>query len=117
MKYPCSVCGSCCLQIGKVVISAIAALDQADKDKSEIHPILEELASFPYDILESGACSKLKDGLCTVYETRPLICNTDKMYKKYWAAVMTEKDYHLQSLKSCAKLQGRLKHGDSTGNN
>ena len=27
----------------------------------------------------AGTCEKLVDGRCSVYETRPLICNIDKM--------------------------------------
>lgn len=107
-KFPCFICGSCCKSIGQLVVSAIAALDEAEKTGAEIHPILEELASFPYDILESGACSKLKDDLCLIYSARPLICNTEKMYEKYWSKLMTEEEYFAMSRKSCLKLQERI---------
>ena len=36
--------------------------------------------NFPYDINPDGSCSKLnEDGLCSVYENRPIICNIDLM--------------------------------------
>jgi Fe-S-cluster containining protein len=108
-KFPCQVCAACCLQIGKVVISAIAALDEAERTGTEIHPILEEIAQFPYDILENGACSKLRDGICSIYSARPLICDIEAMYNKFWSHLMSEKDYHIQSKMSCLKLQERLK--------
>lgn len=105
-KFPCDVCGSCCRSIGKVVISAIASLDEADKTGEEIHPILEELAEFPHEINPDGSCSKLNGDICSVYETRPVICNTEAMYTKYWSQVMSEKDFHTHSKVTCLKLQG-----------
>lgn len=106
-KFPCLVCGCCCKSIGHVVISAIAGLDEAERTGAETHPIMEELAAFPYDILESGACSKLNGDLCSVYPERPLICDTEAMYKKYWSQIMSEKDYIVQAKMSCLKLIGR----------
>lgn len=110
-KFACQVCSACCRSIGQLVVSAIAALDEAEKTGAEIHPILEELAQFPYDILESGACSKLKDDICLIYSSRPLICNMEAMYEKFWKHLMSEKDYFIQSKMSCLKLQEKLKKG------
>lgn len=109
--FNCSICGSCCRSIGKVVISAIAALDEAEKNGDQIHPILDELASFPYDITDQGACTQLDPGgFCKVYMNRPLICNVDKMYEKFWTGIMTRDEYYTQSHASCDKLRRRL-HG------
>jgi len=112
-KFQCDVDGCCCKSIGRVVISAIAALDESERTGAEVHPILNELAEFPYDINPDGSCSKLNGDLCTVYETRPLVCNTEEMYKKYWSQVMSEKDYFIQSKMTCLKLHGRLKDANN----
>ena len=105
MAFECDICGSCCSQIGKLVISCIAALDEADKSGQPVHPIVQELAEFPYDILENGSCSKLTDCFCSIYETRPLVCRTDLMWEKYWQNVMTREEWHIKSKESCAKLK------------
>jgi Fe-S-cluster containining protein len=89
------------------VVGAIAALDQAERDGSEVHPIIFDLSEFPYDVTESGTCSKLQGDICTVYATRPLVCNTGAMYEKYWKQVMTEKEYIVQSKMTCLKLHQR----------
>ena len=35
---------------------------------------------FPYDINPDGSCSKLnEEGLCSVYENRPIMCNVQLM--------------------------------------
>jgi Fe-S-cluster containining protein len=103
--YDCNICGCCCRKVGLMVINAIITMDEADKSGQEIHPIIEEIASFPYDILESGACSQLDGEICKVYQTRPLICNTDKMYEKFWQHVMTKDEHYKQTKLSCDKLR------------
>ena len=110
MKFDCECCGCCCRSIGKFVVGAIAAMDEAEKTGAEIHPILEEIASFPYDISPEGACSKLSGDLCSIYETRPLVCNTDAMFDKYWQHVMTREQWYAESKKSCAKLKLKGAH-------
>ena len=112
-KFNCDLCSACCRSIGKLVVGAITALDEADKTGEPVHPILEELAGFPYDIDESGACSQLdKDGgICKVYDKRPLVCNVQSMYDKHWSAVMSEHDWLTHSKVSCLKLQQRRANG------
>jgi Fe-S-cluster containining protein len=39
---------------------------------------------FPYAVKADGSCEKFQDGKCTVYEKRPLICNMERMYNKYY---------------------------------
>lgn len=103
--YTCEICGKCCSKVGLMVISAIATLDEADKTGEETHPILDEIASFPYDINEDGSCSQLNGDICKVYQTRPLICNTDKMWEKYWSKVMDRETWYKQTKLSCDKLR------------
>jgi Fe-S-cluster containining protein len=35
--------------------------------------------TFPYKTDSSGACEKLVDGKCSVYEDRPLLCNVKEL--------------------------------------
>jgi len=57
MSFPCSGCGCCCKRVDKFVGS-----------------------DFPYSHI-NGVCEKLVDDKCSVYETRPLICNVYEMQK------------------------------------
>ncbi len=66
IKFLCSSCSQCCRQIGK--------LSKEDKIKVD----------FPYEAKEDGSCEKLgDDGRCTIYETRPDICDVTKTYNKF----------------------------------
>lgn len=44
----------------------------------------DAMKSFPYAAKEDGSCEKLVDGKCSVYANRPLICNMERMYYKYY---------------------------------
>jgi Fe-S-cluster containining protein len=97
-----------------MVIGAIAALDEALKTQAEIHPILEDIAEFPYDIKPDGSCSMLDGDICKVYQARPLICNTDWMYQQYWSKVMTLDQWYQRTKLTCDKLRGKVR---KNGNN
>jgi len=94
MKFNCTQCGLCCSRIGRVL---------ADVEAS---PFREELLKFPYKALDNGACEKYDPATkqCTVYETRPDICNVDKM-KKYYKAGISKSEYYSLMEKSCLDLQ------------
>jgi Fe-S-cluster containining protein len=95
-----------------MVICAIAALDEADKNKTDVHPVLEEIAGFPFDINTDGSCSQLDaGGFCKVYQSRPVVCNTNKMYDLYWSKIMSLDAWYAESKKSCKKLQEAVKNG------
>ena len=66
MDYPCTRCGECCRRVQSFL-----------EGSYEGHPILQELISrFPYKTKEDGSCEMLTDdGLCSVYDQRPLVCN------------------------------------------
>lgn len=42
----------------------------------------QAIQDFPYDVTENGSCVKLTNGLCEVYEDRPLLCNIQKLGEK-----------------------------------
>ena len=112
MSYNCDLCGCCCLKVGDVVLSAQMQLYAATEAKEPVHPIIEALATFPYEIEPDGACSKFDrtSRICKVYESRPGVCNTDYMYNKFWKDMMTRDQWYQQSRATCLKLQ----QGDRT---
>jgi len=64
--FPCTGCGLCCRHVGLI----LATVDQQE------NPFLKALfKSFPYGVDEFGACEKLENNRCSVYEDRPLVCN------------------------------------------
>ena len=56
--WKCKECGACCYFI-----------DKAKKMGYE----------FPYKANKDGSCEKLVDNRCSIYETRPDICNVEKV--------------------------------------
>lgn len=75
--FNCSKCGLCCQSVGLLVENV--------KQMSISTPITEEIKAFPYSYSESGRCEKLSlQNECTVYETRPLMCNIEKFHEKYF---------------------------------
>ncbi len=84
-KFPCSGCGLCCKHIDKAVAN-----------------LGEHAAHFPYTWDESGVCEKLKDNKCTVYDTRPLICNVDGWIKEFGI----DRDWFYElNMKACEELK------------
>lgn len=65
MDYPCTGCSECCRRVQSVL------------ELSHEHPVMQELVRrFPYQTRDDGACEMLtKEGRCSVYESRPLLCN------------------------------------------
>ncbi len=53
----------------------------------ELHSIVEELKQSEWaksEFDETAACGFLKEGLCTIYPFRPLICRTHGLPLAYW---------------------------------
>ncbi len=94
LKFMCSGCGECCKRIGKLTKEQRIKLD------------------FPYEPKVDGSCEKLgEDGKCTIYETRPLICNVERTYEKYHAPKgRSKKEVFMAENKICNELikQNRL---------
>ena len=65
MDYPCTSCGECCRRLQTIL------------ERDYEHPIVREIVErFPYKTKEDGSCEMFtEDGLCSVYEHRPLLCN------------------------------------------
>ena len=68
--FPCTQCGQCCRNINSI-------LSNSDSFPTVIKDLINR---FPYDINPDGSCSKLnEDGLCSVYQNRPIMCNIKLM--------------------------------------
>lgn len=65
MDFPCTGCSECCKRVQSVL--------ETEFD----HPVMNELVRrFPYQTKGDGSCEMLtKEGKCSVYESRPLLCN------------------------------------------
>lgn len=56
-----------------------------------------------------GTCVNLTDdNLCSIYENRPEICNTKRMYEKKWKLVMSWDKYVELSEVACKILEKNL---------
>lgn len=67
-KFPCIKCSLCCKRVN--IVEELSCLDIGD-----------------------GTCKYLKDNLCTIYENRPIVCNSEKVYSKYFSH-LTKKEYY-----------------------
>ena len=65
-NFPCTKCGLCCKQLANTLAN-----------RHSLPQKLQDLLSiFPYKAKPDGSCPKLtEDGLCSVYDSRPIICN------------------------------------------
>ena len=52
------------------------------------------------------ACKYLTDDFkCAIYEHRPLICNTDRLYELFYKDLMPREEYDKLNQESCCKLR------------
>jgi uncharacterized protein len=52
----------------------------------------------------NGVCRYLVNNLCSIYENRPLICNTEKMYRSYFREIMTEDEFVAMNMEACIQI-------------
>jgi Fe-S-cluster containining protein len=77
--FPCTGCGCCCKRVGLIKLL-----------------LYEE--DFPFNVDENGACEKLIDNKCSVYNDRPDVCSVYKMALK--SSIPIDEYYNL-SIKIC----------------
>ena len=90
MNCPCDKCGVCCRCL----------------KGSELY---QELGR------GDGVCRFLQNNLCSIYETRPLICRVDLVYDAFFSHSMSRDDYYEQNKRVCAVLKERLINHSSGG--
>ncbi|MCR8744295.1 YkgJ family cysteine cluster protein [Romboutsia lituseburensis] len=81
-KFDCDKCGRCCKSLN--LNELYRNLDRGD-----------------------GICKHLDelDNKCSIYNNRPMICNVNKIYNKYFAEIYTLEEYHIINKRSCKKLR------------
>jgi Fe-S-cluster containining protein len=79
MHFPCVRCGLCCQQLN--FIPFLSDYNRGD-----------------------GICCHLKNNLCSIYNKRPIICNVENAYNKYFKRIMTKNDFIKINLEVCLKL-------------
>ena len=72
--FPCTGCSLCCRSVSRIHTDALTY------PKNSI--LYRAAAAFPYSWDNSGCCNMLKDNLCTIYSSRPLLCNVKQISKE-----------------------------------
>lgn len=76
----------------------------------------DEAIDFPYKDT-NGVCEMLVDNKCSIYETRPVVCNTEEMFKLLHKAIGLEvTDFLEYQALSCKKNQLGLRMLDNYAN-
>ena len=78
--FPCDKCGECCRHIRG--IPQLAEYDDG-----------------------TGVCVKLRGNLCTIYATRPDICNVEVQYAQNFAERYTPKEFIELNLRACQTIK------------
>lgn len=54
-----------------------------------------------------GICKNFDsvNNLCNIYKGRPILCNIDKTFKKYFSKNMTKDEYYKLNYQYCNKLK------------
>ncbi|WP_010200149.1 hypothetical protein [Bacillus sp. m3-13] len=47
----------------------------------------------------------LENNMCTIYDTRPLICRIDEMYEQAFYEQFSKEEYYEINIKACQQLQ------------
>ena len=93
-SFACTGCGLCCRNVGQT-IEAVKKMDGSI-------PFVKAFQFFTYKADASGACEKLdKDGKCTVYDNRPLVCNVEKMFEKFHKKKTTRMRHYYEQAQIC----------------
>lgn len=72
-EFPCTGCSLCCRNVRQIHAAAL------NYPKNSI--VYRAAASFPYGWDEDGVCVMLKDNLCSIYSSRPMLCNVKELSK------------------------------------
>lgn len=82
--FNCSKCGECCKH---VYLSEL----YKDFDRGD------------------GTCRylDLETNLCSIYETRPILCQVDACYEKYFKSKLSLEEYYKINYDACKKLKNK----------
>jgi Fe-S-cluster containining protein len=99
-KFPCTGCGLCCTKVGLAVSNARQMVADGETDG-----YIKEVAEFPHKTTDNGNCEHLQDDhTCAIYDTRPDICNIEKVWEKHHKDNISIQDYFISSAMLCNSL-------------
>ena len=78
--FLCDKCGKCCRNLKKS--SLFAELDRGD-----------------------GVCRYLEGNLCSIYDTRPLLCRVEDCYNLFFKDSMSKEEFYNLNYKVCQDLK------------
>lgn len=78
--FECDKCGCCCRHL----------------DRSELYEELDR---------GDGICRYLEGNICSIYETRPVLCRVDLSYDLYFKDYMDREQYYRLNKEACKKLK------------
>ncbi|WP_295865636.1 YkgJ family cysteine cluster protein [uncultured Oscillibacter sp.] len=78
--FPCDKCGECCRNL----------------QMSELYKELDR---------GDGTCRYLNGNLCSIYQTRPLLCRIDESYDRFFSGSMTREAFYRANLQVCSELK------------
>ncbi len=78
--FECDKCGCCCRHL----------------DKSELYKELDR---------GDGICRYLEGNICSIYETRPILCQIDLSYDLYFRQYLDREQYYRLNKAACQKLK------------
>lgn len=88
MFFSCDRCGLCCRMLRQV--PQLAAFDRGD-----------------------GVCRHLtENNLCEIYDSRPDICNVEKMYPAF-ASQMSKDEYYRKMTEACILLKNHFRQKET----
>ena len=63
-----------------------------------------------------GVCKYLNENnLCSIYETRPTICNVDELYEKFYRDKISREGWYRLQYEGCRKLKEELANDGQNG--
>jgi hypothetical protein len=80
MAFECKKCGACCRHVGKV-------------------------KGYKRMAKEDGSCMFLDGNLCSIYEDRPDVCRSDRMYERYFAGRMSREEFDRATEEACRSVR------------
>lgn len=83
MMFRCDQCGECCRHLA-------------------LSPLYRELDR------GDGICKFLKGNLCSIYESRPLICRVDESYDAFFRGKMSRAEYDRLNYEACEKMKHHI---------
>lgn len=96
MGFHCTSCGLCCQRM--------RALLATPQELPWMQKLVDE---FPYGTKSNGHCEQYENGLCLVYDKRPLLCNIERIADEVDIGMSKDQWFEL-NYQGCAKLQRRM---------